>query len=418
MLINNPFTSGIFTSVWRTHFAKRKPSETYGIFNDVSFVKYSLWPILINTGKNLTKGIAYTINSTETETNTIKNKVFLILDVASYFDVPRINWSTPLRQKRIKQYPGYLINLKNYEDFSSYLSSTFSKKSIQKFNRYRRRLEQCFDITYKIYHGEIDKANYDFIFDSFKNLLVKRFDDKRITNNNLNPEEWNFYKDVAYPLILEKKASLFVVYNGETPIAVRLNYYSDTVIFDAITVFDIDYDKFHLGKISLYNMLVWAFDTDYSIFDFSKGYFDYKESWSDTKYDFEYHIVYNSKSLIANLIANGVSSLYKLKQYLREKAINKKMHRLTFILKKTPKKQKFSRFKASENNEEFNINVLSEINISDQHYAFIKKYVYDFLYLKSEHYKNLKIYKLPDSKNRSFLVKGSTASVILSEVNK
>ena len=44
----------------------------------------------------------------------------------------------------------------------------------------------------------------------------------KLTNNNLYPEEWAFYHDVAFPMILEKKASLFVVYETSNPIAVTL----------------------------------------------------------------------------------------------------------------------------------------------------------------------------------------------------
>ena len=53
-----------------------------------------------------------------------------------------------------------------------------------------------------------------------------------------------FYRDVALPMILEKKASLFVVYEDSNPIALRLNYFSENTLFHAITTFDIDYSKF------------------------------------------------------------------------------------------------------------------------------------------------------------------------------
>ena len=64
-----------------------------------------------------------------------------------------------------------------------------------------------------MFYGAIEKVEYDHIFEHFKFLLTKRFDDKQITNNNLDPAEWEFYKEVVYPLILEKKASLYVIYN-------------------------------------------------------------------------------------------------------------------------------------------------------------------------------------------------------------
>jgi len=85
----------------------------------------------------------------------------------------------------------------------------------------------------------------------------------------MHPVEWEFYKEVAYPLILESKASLFVLYDNETPIAITYNYHSENIVFDAITVFDIDYIKY---------------------LDFSKRYFDYKKRICPIEYNFEYHV--------------------------------------------------------------------------------------------------------------------------------
>ena len=70
--------------------------------------------------------------------------------------------------------------------------------------------------------GDISKSEYDFIFSEFRRLLEKRFTDKQVSNNNLNEKEWNFYYDVAYPLIVEKKAALFVVYDNDKPIGLSL----------------------------------------------------------------------------------------------------------------------------------------------------------------------------------------------------
>ncbi len=65
---------------------------------------------------------------------------------------------------------------------------------------------------------------------------------------------------MAYPLILEKKASLFVIYNKETPMAITYNYHTEDTLIDAITVFDIDYSKFNIGYVNNLKLLNWCFD--------------------------------------------------------------------------------------------------------------------------------------------------------------
>ena len=126
----------------------------------------------------------------------------------------------------------------------------------------------CFDIKYKMFWGDISKEEYDYVFNHFKQLLTKRFLDKQTVNNNLNSDEWDFYYDVAYPMILEKKASLFVIYHDAKPIGVTLNYLSEEILFDAITVFDIDYAKFHLGSINIMKLIEWCLERNFMALDF------------------------------------------------------------------------------------------------------------------------------------------------------
>lgn len=404
---NNPFTSYSFTNLWLKQFNLNK-SYAFGFIKQLSFYKPSALPIYINLGRNLTKGISYQI--TKSTVADLKSNAYLIYDVPKYFNINTTEAPKNLGLKKIPQYPGFLITLKNYSNFNAYLNKTFSKSSNQKLNRYRNRLERCFNIKEKMLIGTIDKTEYDFIFNHFKTLLIKRFEDKQITNNNLNPEEWRFYQDVVYPLILENKAALHVIYNEDTPISVRLLYFSDAIIFDAITVFDIDYAKFHLGKISIMKMLEWSFNSPYEVFDFSKGYFDYKESWSDLKYDFEYHIYYNTKSLTATLLANALAVVFKTKQYLRDKNINEKVHKLTFALNKKSKKTQINIEELNIEEHPYEQEMLREVKL-DQQLAFLNKPVFDFLFLNSMHFNDLKIYKL-HSKNQ-YLIKGTNKSQLL-----
>ena len=332
---DNPFTSDIFTTIWLKHFYSGKSGFNFDFIQGLSFVKFSLFPIFINVGKNHTKGIDYTLSQQGWQD--YKNKVFLIYDVPNYFRIITNTRNHKLKEYIVKQYPGYIIDLEPYKDVDHYLDSTHSKNSRRNLKRYRNKLEKTGDIHYKMYFGQISRRQYDFIFDHFRKLLERRFLDKQIRNNNLDIKEWNFYYEVAYPMILEKKASLYVICDAEKPIGVTLNYISDDTLFCAITVFDIDYRKFHLGSLMVLKITQWCFENRIKVLDFSKGYYEYKTRWATKEYDFNYHILYNSSSLYSNCIAFCLKLIFKLKQFLRAKGINELFHKYTFYFKRKTK---------------------------------------------------------------------------------
>ncbi len=406
---DNPFTSEIFVSIWSAHFCSKRCDIKFNFIKNLSFYKPTILPFLVNSGKNLSKGISYSLD--DTNGGNLGKHVFLIYDVPTYFKINVPIQVENLKLKGVKQYPGFLIELSGFEDFNDYLVSTFRKSSRYKLKKYKKRLEHCFAIDYKMFYGSISKIEYDFIFKYFRLLLEKRFSSKRITNNNLNPKEWNFYYEVAYPMIKEKKASLFVIYDGQKPIGITLNYFSDNIVFDAITVFDIDYSKFHLGSVTIMKLVEWCLEQKFEILDFSKGYFDYKKRWSNKVYDFEYHILYNSKSMWARLIALIVKKYFETKQYLREKRINEKLHKLTFWMAKKPNHRKpkvefeFLEIEKDHTKEEL---VKVDWNTSENH--FLKTPVFDFLYLNNETFENLQMFRVI-SKNSAYLFQGKNKSL-------
>ena len=361
MKTSNPFLSDTFTAIWKTRFAPDRPTYKLGALPSLQFVRHHKLPVYTNVGETHTKGIGYQLGPTAATatgktadtnepatvmeaaaTRDFGNKVFLVYDVPEYFEIPLETVGTAKAKgpglHRSVQYPGFLIDLESFESLDEYLRQQFKKSSRYKLKKYRKRFEASFDVRYVMYRGEMERATYDSIFSRFYELLEKRFDDKQITNNNLDPKEWRFYHEVAYPMILEEKAALFVVYNGATPIGITLNFFSEDILFDAITSFDIDYAKFHPGSITIMAMLEWCLENGIKTFDFSKGYFDYKARWATKCYDFEYHILFDRKSLRARSIAGALKRFFDLKQRLREKKVNDQWHRLTYrFRKRTPK---------------------------------------------------------------------------------
>ena len=406
---HNPFLSPTFTSIWSKHFASKKTIHSLDFLPSLQFVKHSILPLYKNIGTTFTKGMYYTLRLENTKD--YRNKVFLIYDIPGYFGVDT-QTDTKLGIHRSKQYPGFLIGLENFKDLNDYLASTFSKSSRYKLKKYKKRFEASFNVQYIMYRGEISKKNYDYIFECFRLLLEKRFDDKQITNNNLDAKEWKFYHEVAYPMLIEGKASLFVIYNENTPIGVTLNFFSEDILFDAITVFDIDYYKFHLGSITIMAMLEWCMANNLKTFDFSKGYFDYKTRWATKNYDFNYHIYYDTKSILARTIAFVIKKFFDFKQVLREKNINDKLHRLTYrFKKKTAETVQSKTYTFTDIEDKISFDNLIALEPDTEANRNLRLLLFEYLYLNDEHYRNIKLYQVPN-KTAHYYVIGKTKSVL------
>ena len=401
---DNPFLSDTFAKILLLHFNRNKPVFTFNFLNGPTFIKPTWLPVYMNAGKNHTKGVSYSVSD---EGKDFGKKVLLIYDVPEFFKLDLARCPDGLGFRKTRQYPGFLVELYRYTDFTHYFSSNFSKSSRYKLTKYKKRLESCFEISYKMHYGEIDRDHYHTVFEAFRQLLEKRFMEKGTTNNNLDPKEWNFYKEVAYPMILEKKASLFVIYDQDRPIGITLNYFSEDTLFDAITVFDIDYEKFHLGSITIMKLIEWAIDRKMRYFDFSKGYFDYKKRWATREYDFEYHLYYDKRSFLARIISFGIANYYTLKKSLRERKWNEAFHKITFRLRGKARAQtaRIPEVVYAEVTESYLATELRPIDYYDKANPYLKSAVFHFLYLNGEAQKDVTLYQIINAPS-SYLIYG------------
>lgn len=413
-MISNPFTSETFSTIWSKHFSPSVSATRFGSLKNLLFSKHKFLPLYFNYGKTHTKGISYTIENSKT--HELKGKVLLIYDVPSYFEInPEIK-PKALKSYKIKQYPGFLIRLESFKDINEYINFTFKGKSRNKLKRDKKRLENCFDIRYQMYYGNFPKEEYDSIFKSFKIILDKRFDNKGIYNNNLDPEEWNFYQEVAYPMILEKKACLFVVWHGNNPISIMLNFLSKDSLYQFIMAFDTDYAKFNVGTTSLMKLIEWCLEKELKIFDFSKGYFDFKKRWGNLEYRFEYHILYDSKSFQSVILAFYLKHFFRLKQLLRERKINELIHKFTFRSKnKTINSQKYALSEIDNTIANTSMQLIDFHIGENDEVEHLGPIVIDFLYYNSESLKNIKLYKILDGTSRYFIKGENNGKIIQME---
>jgi len=326
---NNPFLSEVFTGIWLKHFAPEKSVFKFKMFESLSFVKNKFLPIYYNVGKTNTKAITYNLKIPAL--NNLKQKLFILYDVPTYLKLLSVNNEIGLKLIKITQYPGYRCYLKDYSNLDDYMLDIISSKSRRKFKSYKRKVDNSNSLNVKVYYGEINDDDYEFIFSYFKTLLKKRFLSKKINNNNLTPDEWAFYKKVTLPMIRNKSAALFVVFNNDKPIAITLTNFSENVMFDVIRVFDIDYAKYRLGVVSIMLQIEWCFNNKKNTLDFSKGFFEYKQRWANYTYWYEYHLYYDKKSLISLVLANVYSKYYYFKLFLRRHDLNYYVHKILFF---------------------------------------------------------------------------------------
>lgn len=332
---NNPFTSSIYQTIWVKHFAIDKKIKQFNFIKGVQFLKFKFLPLFINLGKNNTNAINYRIDFSA---NDYKGKVFLIYDVPNYLEIDNDTNFTSIKVKQIKQYRGYFLNLEPYANFDEYLKKRFSNNRRSKYRGYLNKLNKVFDVDFKLYANHIEKNEYLSVMKQFKVLLTKRFNKLGLDNDILH--KWSFYEDLVYPMILENKALLNVIYLDQKVAAASLAFLSGNSAIGAIKTFDIDYKSYNLGNIEMMKIIEYCIDTKIPIFDFSKGDQDYKTKYISDYYHFDCHVLYDSKSIIAKIIAVTITCYFTFKQYLRDKKFNLLFIKIKYQLKRKFKKSK------------------------------------------------------------------------------
>lgn len=339
----HPFYNKVFINNWLNFFNESQKSFFKSV-TPIPFSKNKTFGYYFNIGKNITNGQLYHINENE---NDYKKSVFLIYDVLSDRHQQNRTKNKGFVVKKVSQYQGFMSFLGDYDNFDEYFNNQFSSKSRYNIRKNYRILESNFNVSFKVFKGAIDKSEYDFIFEKLIELIKKRFYSLGKDNNIVNLRD--YYYSLCYELILENKASFNVLYVDEDPIAISMSFLSDKELFFAITTFDIDYRRYNLGHILIFNMMKWCYQNDILIFDYSKGEYDYKKRWSNKSYSFENHIIYDSKSFKSRLIGGYLYNYFVFKQFLRDKKVNTLYSKAKFIFKKEEMKLTNVRFKRLNN---------------------------------------------------------------------
>jgi len=337
---------------------------------------------------------------------TMGNKfVCVIRDIPGYLTLKEQKSDPKLKFHRVKTLKGYLIELTNYRTIDAYLNANFGTKSRSNLRRYTNRLEKCFDISYVCYWGDISKEEYLNMFTVLRDLLQRRFVEKREVNYELQHLE-EFQLEV-YDLILKKEASLYVIYEQQKPISIRINLFKDKLSFYMLSCYDIDYAKFHLGSIDMLKNIEWCIANHMLAYDLLKGYEYYKKNWMTKTFNYYNHIIYGTgKTITLYAYYQKIKTQFRYAIYHRLKAyqIDKAFRKIKQVgysfLHKNHIEPELKIIATSY----FNASDAVEIAIEEEKYHFLKKNVFDFLFISQEQLKDIKVFKAFDAVNHFQIV--------------
>ena len=350
----------------------------------------------------------------KTVTSDFGNRIYVVNNIPPYFDL-RINTDNVSYDFFTTNHTtGFLVNLKGYTSIAGYLKDQFGAKSRSKMRAYLKRLETCFSIRYNMFHGDISKKDYDFLFDQFLVMIKRRFSQRKETHEAL--KDWDYIRKTTYSRILRKEVSLFVIYDGNKPIDICLSYIHQNIFNNSIRSYDIDYSKFRLGHIDILKQLEWCLENDYTIFDLSIGDMDYKRKWCNTIYEFEHQVLFPKKLIHKKFLAAIIKQLICLKSFMKEKRVDVLYHKVksTFKKKKKEKVKEDKEFclKKIPISEALLSKKTVNIDINQEDYSFLRQEVYDFQYKHSALSTDLSIQKLINCKN-TFIVSYKNDYIVL-----
>ncbi|MDC1365136.1 GNAT family N-acetyltransferase [Algibacter sp.] len=344
----------------------------------------------------------------------IGNTIHEIKFIPSYFRLESTLLSHKYKLVKYQRVEGFRINLDGFSNAEHYLEGQMGPKSRSQLRRRINRLETCFNIKYTFYYGQITKQEYDCLFNALELLIERRFT-QRGDAYSLK-DKWKFIKEDTYQLILEKKASLFVIYDENKPIDICLNYHFQNIVQHLIRSYDIDYSKYGLGQIDIYKQIDWCFLNNFKIFDLMWGELDYKIRWCNEISIFEHHFIFKNDNPLKSLFVKILINLYKISDHIKQKSIYKSLVKAksNFTQNRKGKSEKKDSVIKFETISKMPLkDAITVININNESYKSLRKTVYDFQYIHFENTANIKVFKINSATN-SYIIQGTKSQIKVS----
>ena len=324
--------------------------------------------------------------------------------------IPEVSFDTTavitkkIEQRNIK---GFAIEIPENTDFKTFLLGNFSKSFRSKIKRSVNRFEGCFEVNYLMFYGKISKQEYEYHMLSLKKMLEDRFEEKGEENRVLN--EWATYYNTTYDLINAKKCSLWVIQANSKNVQVCINRHHNSILNISVPSYDIAYSRFGLGNISIYKLLEWSIERNYSFIDMEYGAYEYKRRWSTKIYDFYHYVYYPSKWSTGNLL--GRIEVLRLTgiNFLKSLKVDKYIESIKKVPKVNRKKPYTALFK-DEIIESIDDNMLCERDFQQLEGSLIKRMIIDVVFQRKLILSEVKVYT--DTKDQNILYLINKTSII------
>ncbi len=333
-----------------------------------------------------------------------ENEGVHVKDVPDYFSLDVDLEKFKCDRITIPLYEGFLIQLSQFENFEHYVTDKVKRARFSEIRRLEKKLHKCFDISYRFYQDDIDSSTYSYLFKTLKSLTTKRFQEKGEQNYELQYFE-SFEKEIL-PLLQRKEAGIFVIYDGDKPISIRVDVHFQKIIYGLLRTYDTDYGKFGLGDIDMLENIRWGLGNNYLAIDLLKGYFEYKKKWCTNTYRYMHHIIYRKKP--QTLIPKGrvLASRIRLRNRLLLLAKSMRLGNL----KRSVLKRMGGTSKKSHDVlvEEWSTNTttipnLRLVDIESGECLKLRKPLYDFLYKENLKKSEMDIYIVGNHTSRIFV---------------
>ena len=261
--------------------------ETYTFFLDILFRADGRQPYFDQVENTFTGKTVYEEIADAGESPILRSAS--ITDIPDYLSPRYVRGNNPRQLLKVPLYEGYLVNLTEFSDAEDYLRNHVGKARYSQLRRYKKRLDHCISPRYAAFYGEMDEAEYRYVFECLVEFTERRFRQKEEVNYEI--PFLAYYEEVMYRMILEKQALLFVIYDGDKPINITLNFIFGDLMLHWNSCFDIDYGVFNVGHINTMEHFRWCFDNRIRIFDMGRGNFWHKQRLINHTYRYEQHIV-------------------------------------------------------------------------------------------------------------------------------
>ncbi|SHF79273.1 Acetyltransferase (GNAT) domain-containing protein [Arenibacter palladensis] len=369
------------------------------------FEKDSIFPFYESVNNNTNGEIS--VNQSTEEIGRFKNRVSIVNFIPPYLDLKINKQNAPYRAFQVKPRTGFIMDLSQYSAADEYLKSHLGSKNRRSILSRLKKLETCFDITYKNYFGEIDESEYEFLFQEFELMIGSRFEQRG--DEHVGFQRWDEYKESVYDLIVENRASLFVIYDKKKPIAINLNYHFDNILDIAIPSYDIDYSKFGLGQIVLVKQLEWCFQNDIKMVDMRWGDLPYKRLWCNKIEEYKCDVVYNKNNPTNLILAFTIAKYLNIKKSMGKSKIQQL--RLKFLRKNRTKNETVDKvdvvaaIRIEDLAELPSTDQIRALDLSENEYQFLRNPVYNYQYTHSAHSSDIDVYSL-DNEEMSYIIAG------------